>query len=201
MKIHRLAMAAALALGLLMNAGTASAAFVTNMGLVSAGDSGVIDMSHSGNLIVNSITGSLPSNSMITFSYDFDGNIDFGALSAGGQYAYNTGGSLFEGMTLDTTFSSPVAMGYTDGTPSPALALASAQIDFTGNTATAVIKNLSSGIVHYASLFSGLFSGAKTGTVSYVVSAVPLPAALPLFGLGLGAMAGFGIRRKKKLAA
>jgi hypothetical protein len=44
-------------------------------------------------------------------------------------------------------------------------------------------------------------SGAGSGAGAFIVSTVPLPAALPLFATGLGAMGLLGWRRKKKAQA
>jgi len=46
-------------------------------------------------------------------------------------------------------------------------------------------------------LFSGT-TGAGTFTSSLTTSAVPLPAALPLFGLGIASLAGYASRKKKQ---
>jgi len=51
-------------------------------------------------------------------------------------------------------------------------------------------------------LFAFLGDGTKSGTyINVVVSAVPLPAALPLYGAGLAVMGFIGWRRKKKANA
>lgn len=207
MRMNRFMLAAAVALGLAFTAGSASAATVNysgsiiNMGAVSIGQDGVIDADHDGNLIVNNITGTLPAGSMISFSYNFAGDLQLGLLGESGSYSYTSGGHTYAGQALAfSPLGGSLAVGSVDGSPSTALVFASAQLDFVANTATAVIKNFSSGVVNYASLFMGLVGGNKDLQISYQVSAVPLPAALPLFGAGLGALV-FGSRKRKAKAA
>lgn len=47
-------------------------------------------------------------------------------------------------------------------------------------------------------VFLGTVAGSTAFDVSYVVSAVPVPAALPMFGLGLAALAGYRARKRAK---
>lgn len=156
-----------------------------------------------GNLVLSLITGSLPSNSLITFSYNFAGTILSSSLTASGGYSYNDGGVSSIGYT---TASAPGGFGYSvsyeNFSPVAPLALSSAQID-SPNTATVIIQNLSAGSLSYATAFMGTILGSKNFTVAYNVSAVPIPAALPLFGLGLGVLAAMRARarRKQDLAA
>ncbi|PJB70858.1 MAG: hypothetical protein CO093_06900 [Alphaproteobacteria bacterium CG_4_9_14_3_um_filter_47_13] len=200
-------MVTVLVLALTLKVGTVSAATVdfnagVDMGTVSIGQTGTITADHFGNLILNKITGSLPANGMITFTYNFAGNLVSGFLAAGSSYSYIDGGSDFAGKSVSIA---PLGLSSTNGTvdgfPSTALSVASAQIDFDNNTATSTIKNFSSGVVDYVNLFAGLVLGNKNLEIAYSVSAVPLPAALPLFGIGLAALAGFGARKRKKINA
>ncbi len=173
--------------------------FNIGMGNVSVGQTGTIHADHLGNLIVNQITGTLPSNSMITFSYGFAGDIDWAALLTSTGYAYTDGGHDYAGYSIEIP-PGPVSFSYgqVDGFPSTALAVASAQIDFSTNTASVIIKNFSAGVANYVNLFLGSVLGNQNLEIAYAVSAVPLPAALPMFALGLGALAGLGARRKRK---
>lgn len=205
MKIRDFLHLAGFALCALLSPSSASAVvidysgFNIGMGNVSVGQTGTIHAGHLGNLIVNQITGTLPSNSMITFSYDFAGDIDWAALLTGAGYSYTDGGHNYAGYSIEIP-PGPVSFGYgeVDGFPSTPLAVASAQIDFSANTASVVIKNFSAGVANYVNLFLGSVLRNQSLEIAYAVSAVPLPAALPMFALGLGALAGFGARRKRK---
>ncbi len=176
--------------------------FSVNMGNLSVGDSGVIgDIGHFGSAIVSQVSGSLPANSMITFTYNFSGNLQTALFGVLGEYNYVDGGNTYEGYASASNLLGVNAVGLTNGLSSTPLAVASAQTDFGTNTATAVIKNVSSGVVDYLNLFVGLVSGSKNLEISYSVSAVPLPAALPLFLSGLAGLMGFSYRRKNKASA
>jgi len=155
-----------------------------------------------GDTVLNVINGTLPKGGMITFSYSFDGLVGFGPtlLSATADYSYNDGGQLFEGFAagvdgVGSSFST--AEGTVDGSATTALAFASAEI--TGLQAgTTVIKNLSAGTLDFVSTFLGNVLGAKSFEISYTVSAVPVPAALPMFGLSLAALVGYRKRKSKQ---
>jgi hypothetical protein len=151
-----------------------------------------------GNAVLSFISGSLPSNSIATFTYNFVGNLNTSFLTSNAAYSYTDVGVNYKGFT---TSSSPVgfdfAVGYQNNTPSVPLAIASSQI--TGSqSATVVIKNFSAGVLSYANAFLGTVTGSKNFTVAYNISAVPVPAALPLFGLGLGALGFVRARARKK---
>ena len=173
-----------------------------NMGTVSAGDSGVIgNIGSVGRTIISQISGTLPANTLITFTYDFSGDLDFGFLSATGSYSYTDGPNSFTGFASGTNSTGSNSAGFVNGSPSTALAVSSAQVDFTNNTATAIIQNNSSGAVSFLDLFVGLVTGSRNLEISYNVSAVPLPAALPLFGAAIAGLMGFSYRRKKQALA
>ncbi len=207
MNLRKILMVSIISIGLAFGANNASAAIVdysggdVNMGNVVVGQSGTITGDSLGALIVNNISGALPNNSMITFTYNFAGNLLGGILASGAEYSYNVGADNFSGSTLSINpMGLQYSFGTTNGTSSAALAMASAQIDFTANTATAIITNDSAGLLDFASFFTGLVIGDNNLSVAYSVSSVPLPAALPLFGLGLTAFAGYSIRKRKKQA-
>ena len=186
-KLHHILIAAVVALGFSLQGGMASAAtspYDITGDLSTAGDYSVTFDNTFGKIVNATIEGDLPSNTMVVFTYDFGGDLLSGSIIAG---LLNSGGE-----TVFDTDSGTTAPG------SNPLLFASAQ--FNGdNTATAVIKNLSSETAVISSLVFGVLAGsADTINVTYQVSAVPLPAALPLFGAGLGALAGFGIRRKRQ---
>lgn len=209
MKLPRILFVVGCVLGVALPSAQSSAAVVDYTGNfvdmtptpLAIGQSGTITANGAGfgNAVMSLITGSLPANSMITFSYNFDGVLDSGYLTTSGGYSYTNGGVSYTGYTTATA---PGGFGfsasYEDATPVAALALSSAQIT-SPSTATVIIKNLSAGALSYVSAFMGTVAkGAKSFTVAYNVSAVPVPAALPLFGLGLGALAWRARSRKNK---
>lgn len=192
---------AALLVSFVLTPNTAKAANVSyNLGNVSIGQTGLFVSSHPDILVTGNFSGSLPSNSMITFSYNFGGSLLSGYISAGADYSYLLDGDSFNGGALQTD---PTGIDYSygtiNGTPSNSLVMASAQIN-SPMTGTTVITNNSAGLGNFASVFQGLIAGNNNLTVSYNVSAVPLPAALPLFAAGLSAL-GFGYWRRKKTQA
>lgn len=207
MHIKKILTVGAVALAMAFGSNGAEAAYdytgsSVDMGTVSVGDTGTIgNIGNFGPLVASNISGSLPSNSMITFTYSFSGNVATGVLGAFGDYDYNTGTDSFSGYASSSNLFGSNSAGIKNGSASTPLAVASAQIDYSNNTATAVIKNISSGTVDYLNMFVGFISGNKNLEVSYSVSAVPLPAALPLFLAGLAALMGFSHRRKKQEVA
>lgn len=63
---------------------------------------------------------------------------------------------------------------------------------------TAIIKNLSAAAIGIQILFSSFVKGVGSYSYAWQTTTVPLPAALPLFGVGLASLAAVGARKKKK---
>ena len=158
----------------------------------------VSDSAAYGNTVVGSIHAFLPSNSEITFTYNFNGDLLAGLLVAGGTYSYKDKKDYYEGYAAGLS-DGPMSFsgGTTNGTTSAALAFATASMDVSDDSASATITNLSGDWLDVTSLIVGYLSGITDYTVSYEVSSVPLPAALPMFGMGLIAVAGLRSRRKR----
>lgn len=154
-----------------------------------------------GGIAMSQIRALLPSHSAITFSYNFKGNLQSGMLAAGGQYSYLEGGDLYEGYTAALSNSSLNFSGsFVNGTPvGTALAYASADLDPKGNKASAMIMNMSGDFLDITSALFAFIGGNKHYTISYQVTETPIPAALPMFAMGLCAVA--GMRKRKKAAA
>lgn len=174
---------------------------------LSVGQYGTITGSGSfGNVVMSLITGSLPSNSMASFTYEFSGLMTSSYLTSTSGYSFMDGMTPNFGYTTaaDTSVapgSFSYSISYVGATPSAtALAVSSAQID-TLQKATLVIKNLSGGALTFANTFIGTLLGSTNFTVAYNISAVPVPAALPLFGLGLSALGAMRLRARRKNAA
>ena len=195
-------------LGLFVASEKADAAVVNysgqtvDMGGVSIGQTGTITSAYGTSLFVNNIQGLLPSNSIITFTYNFGGDLLSGSLNAGSSYSFLLDGDSYNGGALDQAPGDIYySFGSVNGTPSDSLVMASAQIDAGTDSGMTRITNTSGGVASYASVFTGLITGSGTLTIDYAVTAVPLPAALPLFGAGISALAGFGLWRRKKVSA
>ncbi len=190
---------AGIALVSLSTAQLAKAATLTNftdLGLIETNGT-VSGETFLGGAVVNQISGSLASGTMAVFSYSFPNNAMAELVSGGLTVDTNYG---LSGNTKVADYVGS-ATGFSGNVYSSPLVFVSAQIDASGKTATATIKNLSSGTLDFVNMLYGLINDYNvTGTlVSYEVSNVPVPAALPLFGLGFGAVA-FGARKKRKTA-
>ena len=173
-----------------------------NMGELDYGQYGTIKPSKAfGRVAISEISALLPSHSAVTFSYNFKGDLIGGLLAAGGQYTYVDGGDLHQGFTValsntSLNFASSTVNGVQLDT---ALAYSSADLDIGGNTASATIISESGGLLDITSTLFAFVGGSKKYTISYNVTEAPIPAALPMFAMGLCAVA--GIRRRKKAAA
>ena len=151
------------------------------------------------------VFGLLPANSEITFTYSFTSNNGHGSsfdssasLYAGGAYDYTKKGVRQYGASFADTLGDVENYGFkvehrkTSATGS--LVFTTANIG--GNTGTTTITNNSGSKAYFDSLLlvcKGLYG---TVTLSYSVSAVPLPASFSLFALALVVMFGLGYRRK-----
>ncbi len=173
-----------------------------NMGLVADGQTGVIKTTSFP--LYNFVTGLLPSETQITFSYAFRGGVGqkgkLGALATylddGYRYTIGSDGSkiktnLLKGVIANVSGADlPVTIA-TDFYVDPN--------DKKKSYGTITIVNMSAVTANFASFFKS-FIPFKKGhiEVTYAVSAVPLPAALPLFGIGLAGLAGFARSRKRR---
>lgn len=166
----------------------------TNLNTVSVGSEMFGGSIPGADLYQQDFVGALPSMMAITFTYN---------LSQSPTGAPPTGSALLSslGYTVNSPFYNisaavssgelPVANQSGDG-----LVLASASMD-TLSSGQTVITNLTNGLINFKStLVAFLLSGVSlTGT--YVVSAVPLPAALPLMLVGALGLVGVSARRRK----
>lgn len=224
MKIQTLALSALTAVFLFAGSSQADAAVVNfadynyNMGTVAAGDSGsiatadkIINIRSIENGIVYDTTGwqhdylqgVLPSNTQITFTYNTDSTLfaanPYGYFAEGvGQVSdassiYRAWAASDNGWTYSEEAGSDGIFSATNST----LGLtATAFTNQDSSIATLIITNLSNVAANFESY---VFASTPLGSLvtgSYNVSAVPLPAALPLFGLALVGMAGYRRHRK-----
>jgi hypothetical protein len=207
--LNRLAGAAVLLTGL-MAAGVSQASVIdfdgsmADLGTVAAGQTGVITNNFSGSPAgsfefgTGSDYGFLPTDTAITFTYTYS-NMAAGSLNAYDSYHYTSGGSVFSGSSSGTSSQAPVSVGYTNGAASAPLVLAAANLNSALTAGSTSFVNTSSGLAQFQSAFAGLFnSTGRVVSVSYTVSAVPLPAALPMFATVLAGLAAFAAYRKRR---
>jgi hypothetical protein len=159
---------------------------IGNVGLVPSSQSGTFFTSPGAGFGL--ISGSLSSNSKITFSYTFSSANPFEILAASG------------GTSGTTNFASASSTGFSTSTGS---VLASANIS--GVNGTTSVTNISGGVLSFSSIFIGFLNlvsngaGGFIGKINYNVSAVPLPASVLMFGaaiVGMFAFAQFSRQRK-----
>ena len=151
---------------------------------------GAIQYSGDGRVIYD-ISSYIPANSQITFSYMTSGFVEGEGLAK--SYAF-----LGEDEVSVTAYPGSEG-GLLAESEVSGLAYVSAQFGSDSSEANHVIRNLSGEKLGIMTWFEQLYEAGDTAGIyiSYEVSAVPLPAALPMFGLGLLAMA--GLRRKRVL--
>jgi len=189
---------AAIFVATLAAAGSAHAATVNYtgtdymVGTVADGQSGKVSTTLIGTTVHDFISGYLPSDSEIVFTYTAKA-----PLTAGTDlYAYGKQGSHSSTATAEVT-----SGGGTSSSSSSNSSIIVASAFLTGSkTGTTTIINNSSTSAFFISM---LESASKYGglVVAYTVSslaAVPLPAALPMFALVLVAMVAFGYKQKAR---
>ncbi len=173
-----------------------------DMGELSLGQYGTVYADKAnGGIAMSQLRALLPSQASVTFSYNFVGGLQSGMLAAGGLYSYPDADGLHEGFAASLSNTSLNFSGSKiNGTPiGTALAYASADLDVVADTASATIINGSGGFLDITSALFAIVGANKEYTISYQVTETPLPAALPMFALGLCAVA--GVRKRKKADA
>ncbi|HEU0117741.1 MAG TPA: hypothetical protein VFR09_03830 [Alphaproteobacteria bacterium] len=184
-----------------------------DLGLVSIGQTGFVN-----NRIISTtppttgvyegvVTGYLPADSVITVTYTFLNNFAVHGILASEAWYNQTSGPL-QYSAYSSTYngsSSTVFNSLTNTTTdvlSPILATAGLTIDQKNGTTT--IINNSDVAVQFSSFF-GIWAdefshlGRRNDVLaSYVVSAVPLPAALPMFGTAMAGLIAFSMLRKPR---
>ncbi|MFP4097373.1 MAG: VPLPA-CTERM sorting domain-containing protein [Alphaproteobacteria bacterium] len=172
---------------------------LVDMGVLQEGQYGSITgQGRTSKTAVSAIFGLLPTQNTLTLNYSFEGDIRHALLGAGGGYTKKISGNVYNGLAAVHS-AGGVAFSYNgrqiDRVSSTPLALTAAQIR-PDNNATVVIINRSSAQLKVISFLSAFLNGSSSYDVQYNVSAVPVPAALPMFGFGLAALA--ALRQRKK---
>lgn len=164
-----------------------------NLGTVSDGTSSTTYADD--NLFSATYFGSLPGLSRIVFTYTLDSD----AAGALGAWPTASLSSLaYEGLTGVAAMTS---VYQPEKVSSDDMLVATAYLP-SYSYGQATITNLGSDPIQFQTTLLAWLSKAVGMTVAVAVSSVPLPAALPLFGLGLASLAGFRARKKKeKIAA
>lgn len=145
--------------------------------------------------------GFLPHNAKVTFTYTLTGLVG-GQVQGFSSYDSMLGGDHYQGSAVANSNGFSSSSGSINGTPSSPLVFASANlnVDSPTSTGTVVLTNISGSLAQFQTIFFGILNQLTgVGSINYVVSAVPLPAALPMFGALLAGM--FGVSRRRKLAA
>lgn len=205
MKYRHIIFSAALSLALFVSAGAQAASIFnsTDLGTLSLGQSGttnIVNVGGTSSVVHDFVEGAIPANSMITFTYSFAGVSDKGpySLTGDGTYDYTHGTTPYSGW-VHTNSHGGDSWGakVNGGNSSEQLAFATAALagNLTGGTVT--FNNLSKGLMWFSAEFLGKIMNGYS-EASWKVSAVPLPAALPLFGAGLLGLAGLGRFRKSR---
>lgn len=172
-----------------VSASPAQAALISNvdMGEVSS-SSGFSTTYKMDNFLSANYYGSLPSMTKIVFTYSMSPVADgvYAGLTSVGYEVGPSGASA----KAETTVGNPAAVSADD------LIVATAYLPTYANGTTS-ITNFGKTAIAFQSLLSAWLSKAVALTVSAEITAVPLPAALPLFGLGIASLAGYRLRKKK----
>jgi hypothetical protein len=209
MKLHNLALAALFAISFSAQAHAVALYDGYDMGTVANGTYVIpygSGLTSDGDLVTNMAYGILPVNKMITFTYTFTPPPLSGDLNGLGAFSEIHGINYFTSLSTSTvdmdghtvTTTQRYKNGNPVGTPTGTFPIGtSALFDPISGIGKVTIINLADAAASFSSYFLGLLGSGNVYTTA-VVSTVPLPAALPLFGMGLIGLAGYGRRAKAK---
>lgn len=189
----------AIVIATLACAGAAHAALSStyDLGDLTNGENGQMIVIGRKGAFVNTIKGSIPQHSRITFTYTLDsGTLSF--VSSLGTYSYTKDGHSYSGNAYKDTLPIASHLDIIDGaTGKPQLLFATANL---GNPGSSSLLNTSDGTASFTEIISGVIDaiGNKKLTIKYIVSPVPLPAMASLFGV---ALAGLGLTARRKAKA
>lgn len=161
-----------------------------NVGLLNDGDFGKYQNFYQGeNYVSETLSGSLAKNSILTITYTLTDALQTSVTASAFK--------LFSWLSYGSDYDDGSGIDHSsNGTNNPLLTTVANVID--PNHGSVVISNLTAKKVGFVSLIvSHLYGDSSSIITSYEVTSVPLPAALPLFGLGIAALAGARVRRKK----
>jgi hypothetical protein len=139
------------------------------------------------------LIGYLPAYTTITFTYSLASATSTAGLVGGGSIdslgtlvnKYNVAATAYNGANVLIENESDDKLIYVSAIM-PAL-----------NIGKSVITNLSAMAISFKSALHAFLFGPASLTGTIEVSQVPLPAALPLFGLGIASLVGLRMRKKK----
>lgn len=145
-------------------------------------------------------TGYIPAMSSITFTFTYNASTTsiYGYMD--GAYNFSDGPNNYSGWAYADTVIIDGNIGTINGISTPGTALVLATANLTGTTITSTFINNSS-VDAIFNLFQVAFLNGGTAKGSYNVaslSAVPLPAALPMFASLLMGMFGFSRFKNRK---
>lgn len=163
------------------------------------GDKGFLDAS----TLQSYTVGYIPPDSMITFTYNTVGAFGNAQLSAAGHLELLSDGTTSSHSYYSTWWESGGYNLHVKGAPNSVTEfLDTSEMPVQAFVKVAerktVIKNFAAQAADFHSIYYWPTGSATLSSVYYEVSAVPLPAALPLFGLALVGMAGYNRKKKKE---
>ncbi len=191
-----------------------------DMGYLNIGDSGTITNIYQGlfsippNQIATSINyGYIPRNSLIRFDFHLTSGILGGATSATSNYDYVRNGVQWDGSSTNVSGQDPVQQGYRNGVAGTSLVFAVASFTPGANSSATAFTKIAnythstdenpSGYQYFSStLFALLIANPQaTGYITYAVTSLPLPAALPMLAAAVAGLFGFARKQRKVVAA
>jgi len=150
-----------------------------------------------GSAINATFSGQLLNNTMVTFDYSLSSPT--GPL--GSFYSVVSSVGSLDSNEFRVTAFPGMDTGVVHGDLAGAVVLASAGLDLSLSHGITTLTNLTGGTIQFTSQIVSLMMGPSAFlNVHASVSQVPLPAALPLFGLGIASLAGYRAKKKKDAA-
>lgn len=161
-----------------------------NLGVLPASGTVLDTTATTDGLIDAQYKGSLPSMSKITFTYTIDGAENLGAIYA----RLRSIGSTFDTSLYNVFAEAHVGPSVATSTSGDSLVIATAALPTIKSGVTTLTNKTAGNIDIESSIFAYLTGGASLRVIA-TVTQIPLPAALPLFGLGIAALAGYRARK------
>ena len=136
-------------------------------------------------------SGYLPTNMQIKFIYTL-------AEDKGAEVDYAKVRSIGSTDTVYNVLAQAKPGQNTHSASSDNLVLATAHMSHNGNSGQTTLANLSGSTIEFKStVFATYLDGTAKLIVRAIVTQVPLPAALPLFGMGIASLAAYRARKRK----
>ncbi|MDR3450305.1 MAG: hypothetical protein P4M15_11270 [Alphaproteobacteria bacterium] len=180
-----------------------------DFGTVAIGQSGTVTTNPNSDFVVDSSNnpmtsydlgyGFIPAGSKITFTYVITPPLT-GSVEANGNYSFVAGNSLFTITSSNgaaTEYKTNLINHATTTIAPPAALPVLTSANISSGIGKTVITNLSNSVVGFSSYFLSLIAPGSHLSVTYNVSAIPLPESVVLFASALMALAGFSLYRRR----